>query len=174
MSALFEFALEQDACHSSIQRIRSGTLRASSLAGLDSFVFVELTRHRSRRAPSSRPEWRAVRIRMAHVLLSFRRIGLRWRVGIGLLALPGIGGFVAAKTTNKHFAEKGTVERYKVIDRFAELIYKITSDNGAHIPYEHPKYPPTRYTVQAVTFALLDLLLWFGMLMAEHDGQRAK
>lgn len=65
----------------------------------------------------------------------------------------------------KHLSETGQVERYKIIDRFSELIYKITSDNGAHTPHANPKYPPTRYSVHAVTFALLDLLLWFGALM---------
>lgn len=71
----------------------------------------------------------------------------------------------------KHLSETGQVERYKIIDRFAELIYKITSDNGAHTPHANPKYPPTRYSVHAVTFAMLDLLLWFGMVM---DGQAEK
>ncbi|KAF0219896.1 MAG: response regulator [Geobacteraceae bacterium] len=65
----------------------------------------------------------------------------------------------------KHLAEKGYVERYKIIDRFAELVYKITSDNGAHTPHENPKYPPTKYTVQAVTHALLDVLIWFKFVM---------
>src|SRR3989339_816773 len=53
------------------------------------------------------------------------------------------------------------LKRKSIIDRFAEVIYKITSDNGAHTPYENPDFPPTKYTVQAVTYALLDLLLWF-------------
>ena len=69
----------------------------------------------------------------------------------------------------KHLSETGQVERYKIIDRFAELIYKVTSDNGAHTPHANPKYPPTRYSVHCVTFAMLDLLLWFGMVM---DGRR--
>ena len=60
----------------------------------------------------------------------------------------------------KHLTEKEYVKRYSIIDRFAEVIYKITSDNGAHTPYENPDFPPTKYTVQAVTYALLDLLLW--------------
>jgi len=67
----------------------------------------------------------------------------------------------------KHLVEKGVVERYRIIDRFAELIYKITSDSGAHTPYADPKYPPTSYTVQVVVFALLDLILWFGGVMDE-------
>lgn len=69
----------------------------------------------------------------------------------------------------KHLAETGQVERYKIIDRFAELIYKISSDNGAHTPHANPKYQPTRYSVHAVTFAMLDLLLWFGGVM---DGRQ--
>lgn len=67
----------------------------------------------------------------------------------------------------KSLSEKGHVERYKIIDRFAELVFKITSDSGAHTPHENPKYPPTKYTMQAVTFALLDLLLWFKQMMKE-------
>jgi len=72
-----------------------------------------------------------------------------------------VQGEINVISAYKHLAEKGYVERYKVIDRFAELVFKITSDSGAHTPHEAPKYPPTRYTVQAVTFALLDLILWF-------------
>ena len=67
----------------------------------------------------------------------------------------------------KTLSEKGHVERYKIIDRFAELVYKVTSDSGAHTPHENPKYPPTKYTMQAVTFALFDVLLWFKQLMKE-------
>lgn len=75
------------------------------------------------------------------------------------------------KVTNiyKHLAEQGLVERYRIIDRFSELVYKITSDNGAHATSVPPRYPPTRYTVQAVTCALCDLLLWFGTVM---DSQK--
>ncbi len=70
----------------------------------------------------------------------------------------------------KHLSETGQVERYKIIDRFAEMIYKITSDNGAHTPHANPKYPPTRYSVHSATFAMLDLLLWFGGLMDKKRG----
>ncbi|HEX9023767.1 MAG TPA: hypothetical protein VF799_08015, partial [Geobacteraceae bacterium] len=72
-----------------------------------------------------------------------------------------VAGEINVIAAYKHLAEKGYVERYKVIDRFAELVFKITSDSGAHTPYGTPKYLPTRFTVQAVTFALLDILLWF-------------
>ena len=74
----------------------------------------------------------------------------------------------------KHLSETGQVERYKIIDRFSELIYKITSDNGAHTPHANPKYPPTRYSVHAVTFAMLDVLLWFGALMENNQVQKSE
>jgi hypothetical protein len=81
--------------------------------------------------------------------------------------VPGqyVEGEINVIAAYKHLAERGYVERYKVIDRFAELVFKITSDSGAHSPNIPPKYPPTRYTVQAVTFAMLDLLLWFKQIM---------
>ena len=82
-----------------------------------------------------------------------------------------VGGELNIVGAYKHLSETGQVERYKIIDRFAELIYKITSDNGAHTPHANPKYPPTRYSVHALTFAMLDLLLWFGVLMEKHQKQ---
>ena len=90
------------------------------------------------------------------------------RADVNLVPSQYVAGEINLVSCYKHLAEKGIVERYKIIDRFAELIYKITSDNGAHIPYVSPKYPPTAYTVQAVIYALLDLLLWFGQVM-DHN-----
>jgi hypothetical protein len=84
-----------------------------------------------------------------------------------LLPSQYVAGEINMVACYKHLVEKGIVERYRIIDRFAELIYKITSDSGAHTPYADPKYPPTAYTVQAVVFALLDLIQWFGMTMDE-------
>ncbi len=83
----------------------------------------------------------------------------------GMVPPQYVEGEINVIAAYKHLAEKGYVERYKVIDRFAELVFKITSDSGAHSPHANPKYPPTRYTVQAVTFALLDLILWFKQVM---------
>lgn len=87
------------------------------------------------------------------------------RVDSELLPNRFVSGELNVVGAYKHLSETGQVERYKIIDRFAELIYKITSDNGAHTPHANPKYPPTRYSVHAVTFAMLDLLLWFGGVM---------
>ena len=80
--------------------------------------------------------------------------------------VPGhlVNGEVNVVAVYKHLSERGVIERYKIVDRFCELVYKVTSDNGAHTPYHDPKYPPTRYTVQAVLYAMLDLILWFKSL----------
>jgi hypothetical protein len=94
------------------------------------------------------------------------------RAGEEILPKRFVAGELNVVGAYKHLAETGQVERYKIIDRFAELIYKITSDNGAHTPHANPKYPPSRYSVHAVTFAMLDLLLWFGMLMDGIDGEK--
>lgn len=83
-----------------------------------------------------------------------------------------ITGEIKVTYIYKHLAEQGLVERYRIIDRFSELVYKITSDNGAHAASVPPRYPPTRYTVQAVTCALCDLLLWFGEVMSSLEKAR--
>lgn len=111
-----------------------------------------------------------------NTLSSLRRLQERVYIAMHKLDSSLIPANLVAGEVNvigiyKNLAERGAVERYRIIDRFAELIYKISSDNGAHTPYAHPKYPPTRYTVQAVTFATLDLVLWFGRIVAERDGK---
>jgi hypothetical protein len=61
----------------------------------------------------------------------------------------------------KHVKGRGYVENGKIIDQFSDAIYSISSDYGVHVPNTRPDYPPTKYTVQTLTFAMLDLLLWF-------------
>jgi hypothetical protein len=85
----------------------------------------------------------------------------------GLIPAHLVSGEINVVGIYKGLAEKGAIERYKIIDRFCELVFKVTSDNGAHTAYQNPKYPPTRYTVQAVTFALLDLILWFKSVVGQ-------
>lgn len=46
-------------------------------------------------------------------------------------------------------------------------IYGISSDGGSHTPYEKPDYMPTQYTVQSLTYALCELLLWFKGIVDE-------
>lgn len=107
-----------------------------------------------------------------NTLVCLRRLQERIYIAISradekLLPSRHVAGEINLVGCYKHLVENGAVERYRIIDRFAELIYKITSDSGAHTPYADPKYPPTSYTVQVVVFALLDLILWFGGVMDE-------
>jgi hypothetical protein len=48
-----------------------------------------------------------------------------------------------------------------ILFRFSELIYRVASD-GIHAIDQDSPAKPTCYTVQTVTYALLDLILWFG------------
>jgi ActR/RegA family two-component response regulator len=101
-----------------------------------------------------------------NTLISLRRLQEKIFIALhrrqpGLIPAHLVTGEMNLVGIYKHLSERGCIERYKIVDRFCELVYKISSDNGAHTPYADPKYPPTRYTVQAVTFALLDLILWF-------------
>lgn len=60
-----------------------------------------------------------------------------------------------------------TVYQNNWIDSLSECIYKISSDNGSHNPYD--KTPlPSKYTVQSLTFAFLEQLLWFKEIMDSH------
>ena len=100
-----------------------------------------------------------------NTLVSLRRLQEKIFISLhkgdpGLIPAHLVTGEINVVGIYKHLSERGAIERYKVIDRFSELVFKVTSDNGAHTPYENPKYPPTRYTVQAVSYALLDLILW--------------
>lgn len=55
-----------------------------------------------------------------------------------------------------------------ILYRFSEMIYKVASD-GIHAIDEGDFAKPTRFTVQAATFALLDLILWLGGVV---EGKR--
>jgi hypothetical protein len=55
-----------------------------------------------------------------------------------------------------------------ILFRFSEMIYKVASD-GIHAIDEGSGERPTSYTVQATTFALLDLILWFGGVVAGKE-----
>ena len=100
-----------------------------------------------------------------NTLISLRRLQEKIFIALhkadaGVIPAHLVTGEINVIGIYKHLSERGAIERYKVIDRFCELVFKVTSDNGAHTPYDKPKYSPTRYTVQAVTCALLDLILW--------------
>ncbi|MCT4592814.1 MAG: hypothetical protein N4A57_00860 [Anaeromicrobium sp.] len=65
------------------------------------------------------------------------------------------------KTRENNYKPTTTTYYDGVIEVFSESIYRVASDNGSHNPYLNPKYTPTKYTVQAVVYGLLDFLLWF-------------
>jgi len=65
------------------------------------------------------------------------------------------------KTKDSGYIPTTTVYYSGVIELFSEIIYKISSDNGSHTPYENPDYYLTKYTVQSLTYALMDFLKWF-------------
>jgi len=62
-------------------------------------------------------------------------------------------------TSRSHLGKKYILHD-STIDRFMQFVYK-TSSEGIHAIDENISNKPTKYTVQAVTYALLDLLLWF-------------
>ena len=51
--------------------------------------------------------------------------------------------------------------------RFSEMVYRVASD-GIHAIDENAAVKPTRYTVQAAMFALMDLILWFCGVVEER------
>jgi len=70
----------------------------------------------------------------------------------------------------KHLVRNRNVEDQKIICRFSDLVYSFSSDYGSHVPNTSPEYSPTKYTVQSLTFAMLDILLWFKGVMEAHYG----
>jgi hypothetical protein len=45
-----------------------------------------------------------------------------------------------------------------IIRQTFEMLWKLSSEDGNHVPYEKSELPPSKYTVQSLTFALLDLM----------------
>ena len=60
-----------------------------------------------------------------------------------------------------------------VINLLRTPIYVLSCEDGAHVPFLDSTYPPTKYTVQALTFALLDFLKWFGMLLTKYHKKNS-
>ena len=73
--------------------------------------------------------------------------------------LRGDKGGLKMRPTINHFGMSG--KHSGIIEKFADNIYGLTSESGSHTSYENPDYMPTKYTVQSLTYALCDLLLWF-------------
>jgi len=75
-------------------------------------------------------------------------------------------GFLKVRGIIRYLDDKGY--HSGLIKEFAYKIWAVSSDNGSHTPYERPDYMPTKYTVQSITHALLDLLLWFKEIMNKN------
>lgn len=54
-----------------------------------------------------------------------------------------------------------------VIEELSPMMYNIASATSAHNSYAGLGFPPSKYTVQSCTFALLDYLKWFEKRMDE-------
>jgi hypothetical protein len=70
----------------------------------------------------------------------------------------------------RHLVRNKHIKDNEIICRFSDIVYSFASDYGSHVPNTSPEYYPTKYTVQSLTFAMLDLLLWFKGVMEEHYG----
>lgn len=69
-------------------------------------------------------------------------------------------------TKESNYKPIGEVFYSGPVDILSETIYAVASDHGSHnTPYENSDYRPTKYTVQACTNALLDLILWSGHIL---------
>lgn len=69
------------------------------------------------------------------------------------------------KDRNRNYQPTTTVWQNNWIENLSQSIYNITSDNGSHNPYDNTPLP-NKYTVQSLTFAFLEQLLWFKKLMS--------
>jgi len=69
------------------------------------------------------------------------------------------------KDRNRNYQTTTSVWQNNWIESLSECIYSIASDNGSHNPYNNTPLP-NKYTVQSLTFAFLEQLLWFKKLMS--------
>jgi len=131
-------------CHleeQSLPRIR-GNL--ANLRSLQEKVYIAL----SRIAPEMVPE---------RLLVSRGEAQGKYTVNVGAILEHLKGGYDPKQQMN---TGKVYLHYRSILYRFSEMIYKVASD-GIHAIDEGAAVKPTRYTVQAVACALLDLILWF-------------
>lgn len=76
---------------------------------------------------------------------------------------------VKSRKIFNYITEKEVIKKHSIIDQFSWSVYTIASDYGAHTPNNTPDYSPTKYTVQALFFALCDLLLWFKEILENQN-----
>ena len=84
-------------------------------------------------------------------------------------------GNIIFKVLMKHISiceTKGRKDYPDVIKLMIFPLYLLASIDGAHVPNETSSYPPTKYTVQILTFALLDFLKWFGIILTKYQEEK--
>lgn len=79
--------------------------------------------------------------------------------------LRGDRGELKVSAIINHLKNNGHIDG--VITEFSFKIWSVASDNGSHTPYQNPDYMPTKYTVQSITYALLDILLWMKSILSK-------
>ena len=75
--------------------------------------------------------------------------------------LKHLNGNLKYNSTIKRPEATTTIYQESLVRNFSESIYSISNDYGVHDQYEKFDLPASKYTVQALTHALCDLLLWF-------------
>lgn len=83
----------------------------------------------------------------------------------------GIDPSCSSRDAMRHLFDKNRDGYCMIADKFAWAIYTVASDYGSHASSRRPEYPPTKYTVQALTFAMLDLLSWFKMIVESENAK---
>jgi len=74
---------------------------------------------------------------------------------------------VQQKNIFRHLVDKKYLEDKKsIINNSLWNLYTTTSDKSVH--YQTKRYPPTRYTAQALIFQLFDVLLWFKKIVENN------
>ncbi len=94
------------------------------------------------------------------IYIAMSKVSVDW-IPVSLFTFDG--EHIALRPVLRHLMDKGY--HHAQIKDFAYCIYSVASDNGSHTPYANADHEPTRYTVRATVFMLLDLILWFGSLM---------
>ncbi len=70
-------------------------------------------------------------------------------------------GQVKMSTVINFLAKSTDLKKLDLIYKFSNCIYNTASTFGAHISETKDGYLPTKYSVQAATYALCDILLWY-------------
>ena len=80
-----------------------------------------------------------------------------------LLDIRGEKVSLRAGPTITYLYEEGHID--PTMRSLCLTIWNVTSSYGSHANYKQPDYIPTKYTVQSLTYALMDIILWAGSVL---------